>query len=271
MDLIHLEDRAIIRITGRDTHHLLQGLITNNMDTLIQDGVIYSALLSPQGKYQYDFFLFQDEEVVYCDILRCDAEAFVKKLTMYRLRADVTFEILHDMHVLWSVHECSVPHAFIHKDPRHLDMGYRIVTHSLPDKIKNDTVYHIHRIQLGLAEGAYDAVKDKTLLLEMHYDAIHAIDFHKGCYVGQEVTARSKYRANIRKKIYVLKANEDFSDMDIDIIADDTILGERRSFCANHALALLHSEKLQHAIDSKKRVLCNDIEVRATLPNLAHQ
>ncbi len=261
MSFIHLKDRSVIKITGKDTHHLLQGLITNNMNLLEEDGALYSALLTPQGKYLYDFFLVQRGDTIYCDIYQPDAESFLKKLKMYRLRADVQFEILEHMHVLTSFTNDTLEDATAFKDPRHEQMGHRFIAASLPENLRDDAEYHSHRIQHGIAEGAYDAVQDKTLLLEMGYDAINAIDFHKGCYVGQEVTARSKYRANIRKKIYIIEADAIFSDGDIEIVAGDVVLGERRSYHNHQALALLHSEKLQNALDAKEKILCGKQEI----------
>jgi tRNA-modifying protein YgfZ len=262
---IHLDDRSLLCFKGNDVHKLLQGLITNSMDRLHHEGTIYSALLSPQGKYLYDFFLKQVGDAVYCDIASTDAESLIKKLSMYRLRADVTFEILPHMHVLSHPEYVTLEGAIHFKDPRSPQMGGRYFVSTLPQHVDTSDAYHSRRIMYGIAEGAYDAIKDNTLLLEMGYDALHAIDFHKGCYVGQEVTARSKYRANIRRRIYRIEADSAFEDNVTDVIADDVTLGDRRSFSGSHALALLHSEKLQDAINAGHDIYCGSVKVHVCL------
>jgi hypothetical protein len=220
---VQLEDRGVLAISGEDRVLFLQGLVSNNVESVTYDRSVYSALLTPQGKFLYDFFIFTDGDRL---LLECDLSFLMglkKRLQIYRLRSkveltDVSSEF--DVYVGFggSIHSLIGltkklgqtsrfldGTAFV--DPRLLELGVRII-------VSKNTVlgnlglnecsicdYNLLRIKLGVPDGVQDMQAEKTILLEAGFDELNGIDWNKGCYMGQELTARTKYRALIKKAI----------------------------------------------------------------------
>ncbi|MBT5854668.1 MAG: folate-binding protein YgfZ, partial [Rhodobacteraceae bacterium] len=178
----HLNARCIIRISGKDNRSFLQGLITNDIHKT-DHGLVYAALLSAQGKFQYDFFLFADGEDVMMDIDEEMAGALQKKLMLYRLRADVHLEKT-DLSVVRGVERA--PEGAL-QDPRHPKMGWRLYGQDLPPEMPFD--WQAHRIRLGIPQAPSELTPD-SYILEMGFEQMNGVDFKKGCYVGQEIIAR---------------------------------------------------------------------------------
>ena len=183
--------RCIIRISGKDNRSFLQGLITNDIHK-IDHGLVYAALLSAQGKFQYDFFLFADGEEVMMDIDQEMAAALQKKLMLYRLRADVHFQETA-LGVARGVERA--PEGAL-QDPRHPKMGWRLYGQDLPPEMPFD--WQAHRIRLGIPE-AHSELTPDSYILEMGFEQMNGVDFKKGCYVGQEIIARMKHKTQLRK------------------------------------------------------------------------
>jgi len=183
--------RCIIRISGKDKRSFLQGLITNDIHK-IDHGLVYAALLSAQGKFQYDFFLFADGEDVMMDIDQEMAAALQKKLMLYRLRADVHFQETA-LGVARGVERA--PEGAL-QDPRHPKMGWRLYGQDLPPEMPFD--WQAHRIRLGIPE-AHSELTPDSYILEMGFEQMNGVDFKKGCYVGQEIIARMKHKTQLRK------------------------------------------------------------------------
>ncbi len=183
--------RCIVRISGKDNRSFLQGLITNDIHK-IDHGLVYAALLSAQGKFQYDFFLFADGEEVMMDIDQEMAAALQKKLMLYRLRADVHLEET-DLSVARGVERA--PEGAL-QDPRHPKMGWRLYGQDLPPEMPFD--WQAHRIRLGIPE-AHSELTPDSYILEMGFEQMNGVDFKKGCYVGQEIIARMKHKTQLRK------------------------------------------------------------------------
>jgi folate-binding protein YgfZ len=279
---IALSERTILHLTGSDTHSLLQGIITNNVALLEHQPVIVSALLSPQGKYLHEFFLYTHPEGdgLLLETASARIDDLLMRLKRYRLRADVQFAILED----WRVYAClpdtepdtnrinRPEHSLQVTDPRHPAMGSRLLTpYPLPDQAVHMTPehYHHHRLQLGLPEGEQDAIPERSLMLELGYDQLGAIDFKKGCYVGQEVTARSKHRGQLRKHIHRLHATTDMPlpPFGTDIrSAGGTKLGDMRSSQGEYGLAMIRLDALEQARDAGERLLAGDSEVAIAKP-----
>ena len=183
--------RCIIRISGKDNRSFLQGLITNDIHK-IDHGLVYAALLSAQGKFQYDFFLFADGEDVMMDIDQEMAAALQKKLMLYRLRADVHLQETA-LGVARGVERA--PEGAL-QDPRHPKMGWRLYGQDLSPEMPFD--WQAHRIRLGIPE-AHSELTPDSYILEMGFEQMNGVDFKKGCYVGQEIIARMKHKTQLRK------------------------------------------------------------------------
>ncbi|WP_323784012.1 folate-binding protein [Leisingera sp.] len=185
-----MSDRRILRLTGSDAKPFLQGLVTNNVDRL-DGGLVYAALLTPQGKYLADFFLAADGEAVLLDVEASLAEGLLKRLNMYRLRADVQVEMT-DLQVQRGTGERP---AGAHADPRHAAMGWRMYGAAGGD---DGTDWDAVRVAHCIPETGVE-LGPESYILEAGFESLNGVDFRKGCYVGQEVTARMKHKTELRK------------------------------------------------------------------------
>ncbi|WP_171228417.1 folate-binding protein YgfZ [Ruegeria sp. HKCCA4008] len=183
--------RRILRLSGSDTESFLQDLITNDIKGL-DNGLVYAALLTPQGKYLADFFLKRDADGVLLDVAEHLADDLVKRLTMYKLRADVTIEgtDLNLQRGTQAAPETALP------DPRHPDMGWR--NYSPEPEGDDGTDWDALRVRHCIPESGIELTPD-SYILESGFEALNGVDFKKGCYVGQEVTARMKHKTELRK------------------------------------------------------------------------
>ena len=184
--------RQVLEVTGADRVDFLQGLITNDM-ARAKDGLIYAALLSPQGKYLADFFVHASDDKVLIDVSEDQARGLAQRLSMYKLRADVTIAA-SDLHVqrgFGDAPEGAWP------DPRHPELGWR--RFSDKNGAAPTTDWAALRVRLGVPESGIELISDATYILEVGFEALDGVDFRKGCYVGQEVTARMKHKTELRK------------------------------------------------------------------------
>jgi folate-binding protein YgfZ len=247
--IAHLSDRSVMLIEGADATLFLQGLITNNVALLAQQRAIFSAFLSPQGKFLYDFFVVQGADGLLLETEARQMEGVLALLTKYRLRAKVQFSLLPQWQVYagWEEESPILPDAVMYEDTRHSTMGWRMISQQPIMHAENVTAYHAHRMQVGIPEGWHDLHYDKSFVLEYGYDALHAIDFSKGCYVGQEVTTRTKYRGVVRKKIVKVQATDGtLPESGTPIISDAGVtVGEMRSHVGMQGLALCRTQEIQ--------------------------
>lgn len=191
-----MSTRRILRLTGTDTDSFLQGLVTNDTRKL-DDGIVYAAILTPQGKYLADFFLKRDGDSVLLDVAEGMADALIKRLNMYKLRADVRIEEtnLHLQRGTGPAPEGALP------DPRHPDMGWR--AYSDAPEADDGTDWDAIRVRHCIPETGIELTPD-TYILEAGFEPLNGVDFKKGCYVGQEVTARMKHKTQLRKGLRVV-------------------------------------------------------------------
>ena len=186
------EDRTVLRIGGADAKRFLQDLVTNDLKAA-ERGLVYAALLSPQGKYLFDFFLVEDDGGYLLDVKADRAAALAQRLTMYRLRADVTIEG-NDLKVNRGL---GAPPAGAFADPRHPALGWRSYD---AEKAGDPAIdWTAIRVEHCIPETGVELIPDDSYILEAGFDALHGVDFRKGCYVGQEVTARMKHKTELRK------------------------------------------------------------------------
>ncbi len=185
-------DRRLFLVTGNDREVFLQGLVTNDMRGLTT-GLVYAALLSPQGKYLADFFLVPLGDAILIDVSDRIADALIRRLMMYRLRADIRIAPA-DMYVNRGL---GTPPDGAFADPRHPALGWRLYGAGAgsPPAIDWDAI----RVEHLIPETCIELVPDETYILEAGFERLRGVDFRKGCYVGQEVTARMKHKTELRK------------------------------------------------------------------------
>ncbi len=182
--------RTVLKITGEDREHFLQGLVSNQVTGL--DKITYAALLTPQGKYIADFFLVPDGEAILLDVAATLAPGLLKRLTMYKLRAKVAIAQT-DLHVIRGLGE---PPEGAHQDPRHPAMGWRLYSETPGQAPHID--WDAIRVAHCIPETGHE-LDGESYILEAGFERLHGVDFKKGCYVGQEVTARMKHKTELRK------------------------------------------------------------------------
>ena len=213
-----LTDRALIRISGEEARPFLQGLLTRDVLTLKADEPRWTGLLTPQGKALYDFILWADGEDVLIDCEAAQAEALAKRLTLYRLRRKAVIAREDALAVHWSLEAPDKPF-----DPRLADLGHRWL--APPDEGDASPAFRAHRLLLGVFEGAGELGQDQTLWLETNAGELHGVDFDKGCYVGQENTARMHYRSKVNRRLIAVPLSD----------ADEK---RQRAVLADHGLSI---------------------------------
>jgi tRNA-modifying protein YgfZ len=193
-----LSDRAVISVSGPEAQTFLQGLITNDITRLETGAPLYASLLTPQGKVLFDFLLFADADAVLLDCWAPQRDALQKRLSVYRLRAKVDIKPRDDLAVVasWGTALSGDGAA----DPRLAALGTRALVAANKAGPVADTAYLAHRLDLGVPEGP-DFGQDKIFALDGGLDELHGVAFDKGCYVGQELTARMKHRGTARKRL----------------------------------------------------------------------
>lgn len=190
--------RKILRLTGADTTDFLQGLVTNDLAKL-KSGLVHTALLTPQGKYLADFFLVSDGGAILLDVAEDLADGLMKRLTMYRLRADVQIEAT-DLQVRRGTGPA--PEGAM-ADPRHPDLGWRLYGDEAGD---DGSDWDAIRVAHCIPETGIELTPD-SYILESGFERLNGVDFRKGCYVGQEVTARMKHKTELRKGLRRVRIN----------------------------------------------------------------
>jgi len=228
--------RAIYQITGTDSISFMQGLITNDVSK-IDHGLVYAALLTPQGKYIADFFLARHDDTILLDADATQADALIQRLNMYRLRADVA--ILPSALTLSRGTGPIPTGAFT--DPRHPALGWRLYSETpLPD---DGTAWNALYVAHTIPTSGIELTPD-TFILEAGFERLNGVDFRKGCYVGQEVTARMKHKTELRKGLVQLEITGS-APVNTPITADGKPAGTLYSQSGSHAIAYLRYDRAQ--------------------------
>lgn len=192
-----LKDRALLRISGEEARPFLQGLITQDVPGLEPGKPRWAGLLTPQGKALFDFILWADGDDILIDCEVAQAEALARRLTLYRLRRKVEISREEHLAVHWSLDAKDKP-----LDPRLPALGHRWLAPA--DGGDAFAAFRAHRLSLGVAEGVQEIGSDKTLWLEANAEELNGVDYTKGCYVGQENTARMHYRQKVNRRLVVV-------------------------------------------------------------------
>jgi folate-binding protein YgfZ len=247
MPVAHLEDRAVIAVTGPEARSFLQGLITNDVERLAPGQGVYAALLTPQGKILFDFFLVEGDAAILIDCLAVSRDALLKRLSMYKLRAKVTLEPRDQLAVLAEWNGGHARYTVAYPDPRMPALGTRAVVAKgeMQVGLLPAAAYRNHRLSLGVPEGS-DFGSDKMFALDADLDELHAVDFEKGCYIGQELTARMKHRGTARKRLLAVTGTC-LPGPDTSVRAGDKDIGEITAAYGDRGFALIRLDRLEEA------------------------
>lgn len=207
-NLIFLKDKKIIEISGKDKKKFLQGLITNDIEKISENKILYATMLNNQSRFLYDFFIFEKNDTIFLDCFEERIDEIIKKLNFYKLKSDVFIRKNDEIKVFSCLDEnFDKKSGFIFQDPRKSEMGYRIY-HNEKNDFEVEEKYHYQRILLKLCESEYDLTYEKSIINEFGFDEINAIDYQKGCYIGQELIARTHHLGQIRKKIFHIEIDD---------------------------------------------------------------
>ncbi len=268
--IIPLTDRGVLAIHGPETRSFLQGIITNDIAKVDRTRSIYAALLTPQGKFLFDFILHDDGG----DGVLLEAQAdrlgdLARRLTMYKLRSKAVIEdVSASMAVTALIGGDGPAAAKLYPgagnawrngdtvaciDPRLAALGVRIV-HPAATPLARDGFapgtledYQAHRLALAVPEGGSDVLVEKSFILESNFEELNAVDFNKGCYVGQELTARTKFRGTIRRRLFGVTAEGALPPPGTPITAGSAEIGEMRSARDGIGIALIRTDRLEEA------------------------
>ncbi len=226
--------RRILRLSGKDTRDFLQGLITNDI-AKIDHGLVYAALLTPQGKYIADFFLCADGDDVLLDADAAQTDALIQRLSMYKLRADVQIAQT-DLHLHRGL-DAAPQDGMI--DPRSENLGWRAYRTEPQDVASIDW----NKIQVeNMIPACGVELTPDTFILEAGFERLNGVDFRKGCYVGQEVTARMKHKTELRKGLALVTVNGP-AETGSDLLADGKAAGTLLSRSGDTAIAYLRFDR----------------------------
>lgn len=264
-------DRGLVAVTGADSRSFLQGLISQDVDQVSETQAAYGAFLTPQGKYLHDFCLAGIDDRLILDGEQGRASDLVARMARFKLRAKVEITLVDDLSVfgVFGPGACDALGlaekpgaarrlgggiAFV--DPRSAKLGCRLILPvsessgilaDLPLQKSSFDAYDESRIRLGIPDGSRDMDVDKSTLLECNFDTLNGIDWEKGCYIGQEVTARTKYRGLLKRQLVPVSVNGSPPDPGTAILSGGKQVGEIRSIRADVALASLRLDVLENA------------------------
>lgn len=277
-------DRAVLSVAGEDRASFLQGLISNDIHKAGAGRAIWAAFLSPQGKFLWDLFIAERDGAYLIDVEAARAEEFRKKLSLYKLRAKVTVALTElsvyavmnaDALDLGGVPGDARPFGggVAYVDPRMARLGARVVLGSPETLIAAGmaeadlATWDQVRIEAGIPDGSRDMVVDKALLLESGFDELGGVDFDKGCYMGQELTARTKYRGLVKKRLLPVTITGPVPAPGTPILAGEAEAGEMRSACGETGLALLRLEHLSVPLRAGEATLTVSVPDWVRLPD----
>ncbi|HLY79334.1 MAG TPA: folate-binding protein [Caulobacteraceae bacterium] len=238
-----LKSRALIAVGGEDWRGFLQGLLTQDVETIRPGELRFGALLTPQGRLLYDLFVAGRDDGCWLDCAAERRDALIQRLTIYRLRAKVT--IVADETPVFAAWGDAPPGAGSIADPRLPELGWRgYGVGAEADASEGD--YDRHRLRLGVP-GPVDWGEDASYPLEADFDLLHAIDFQKGCFVGQETTSRMKRRGAIKSRMLPIVFDGPAPAPGAEILAGTLRAGEVRSGVDGRAIALLRLDRIEGA------------------------
>jgi folate-binding protein YgfZ len=289
-----LEDRGFIAVTGADTRAFLQGLISNDVDKVTPDQAAHAAFLTPQGKYLHDFFVIDTVNGLLLEGEAARLDDLLRRLRMYKLRADVDLKDVSGDWVAMALFgsgvaaaldlndapgcATSIANGVVYMDPRLSAVGGRAALkrngagttlEDLGFAAAEGDEYDTLRISLGLPNGSADLTVDKAVLLENGFEELNGVDFDKGCFLGQEVTARTKYRGLVKKRLMPVAIDGEAPPAGTPVLLGDEEAGEMRSSRPGVGLALMRLAAVEKAAEGDDVFTAGDARLTPRKPDWA--
>ncbi len=292
---LDLTDRGLIAVGGSDARDFLQNLVSNDISRVTPTRAVYAALLTPQGKYLFDFFVVQLGETLLLDCEAARRDDLIRRLSMYRLRADVSLDApgdaADDSLTVAAFHGAAALAALdldaepgtaraldgglVYVDPRLASLGARAI---LPRETLEAVAeaagfsageaagYDAMRLALGVPDGSRDLEVEKSVLLENGFDELHGVDWDKGCYIGQEITARTHYRGLVKKRLVPVAVDGPLPAAGTKVMQDGREAGIMRSGRGGAALALLRIDAVERAGAGEAPLTAGEARLEPKLP-----
>ncbi|KQW80882.1 CAF17-like 4Fe-4S cluster assembly/insertion protein YgfZ [Brevundimonas sp. Root1279] len=238
--IARLESRALIRVAGPDARPFLHNLLTQDVETLADGELRFGALLSAPGRVLFDLFVRGEGEAVLLDVAAARRQALLQRLTLYKLRAQVTVE--PDDRPVLAAWDGPLPDGFA-LDPRVPALGGRSQGDAEADASEDD--YQAHRLAQGVPDSDADVPFDTAYPIEANFDLLNGIDFQKGCFIGQETTSRMKRRGSIKNRMLPLAFDGPPPPFGAEVLNGELRAGEVRSGREGSAIALLRLDRLE--------------------------
>ncbi len=258
--VVSLPNRGVLRVSGVDRIAFLQGLVSNDVAGA---NPVYACLLTPQGKFLHDFFIITDADSLLIDCEADRRDDLLRRLKTYRLRSKVDIADESDLYRAYTVFGSEPPAGIIYDDPRSGELGRRVLTKAAiaGTEIPFDA-YDRMRIALGAPDGSRDMEVGKAILLENNIDLLNGIAWDKGCYMGQELTARTRYRGLVKKRLMPVRITGTSPTIGAPLIENGVEIGEMRTHSGDLGLALIKLEVArQH-----RAIVVEGAELRVELP-----
>lgn len=248
-----LNNRKVLELIGSDCKKFLQNLVSNDIN-LLDQGLVYSALLTPQGKYIADFFVVPMKDGMRIDVHSEVAKTLLDRLNIYKLRSDVEIK---EADISVALGLTNPPEGAL-SDPRHPKLGWRFYSN---DAKKFDQQVNWTKLRVDYVIPEYGSeLTDESYILEMGFERLHGVDFKKGCYVGQEVTARMKHKTELRKGLVKIHSQHEISNGE-ELFLDDKSIGSILTTYGKSALAYVrikNRDAILSTKNSKKIVIVKD-------------
>jgi len=258
--LAALPQRGVIEVGGEDRITFLQGLVSNDVAQAVPGKALWAALLTPQGKWLADFFIMADGDRFLLDCERDQMPMLLQRLSRFRLRSKVTLRAVEDLcvYAAWGAPP-TVP-ALTAADPRLPEAGWRLLSTTPLPTTTFEADWDSHRIALGLPDGSRDLEAEKTVLLEAGFDELNGVSWTKGCYMGQELTARTKYRGLLKRRLVPVAVTGPLPAPGTVVLRNGKEVGDMRSGREQTGLAVLRLEALRDTLT------CGDATVVPRIP-----
>jgi len=244
----HNTDRAVLRVTGADRVSFLEGLVSNAVSRTV-DSPVYAAMLSPQGKYLFDFIITSDGESLLIDVQAARAQALAQRLNMYRLRADVQIEESG----LSVIQGFDAPPEGAFVDPRSDKLGWRRYSTDTAPAL-DVAAWDVLRVANAVPESGRELLDNDTYILEAGFEALNGVDFRKGCYVGQEVTARMKHKTELKKGL-VRVSVDGVAEAGTSIMVGEKPAGTLFTVSGGEGLAYLRFDRAKEDMTADKAII----------------
>jgi len=267
-ELRKLPDRTIISVTGDDAETYLKGLVTNGPP---DEAGCFSALLTPQGKILFDFFIVKAPDGYFIDIHANAAEALVKRLMLYRLRAKVELGIESEYAVLADRNLAGSGADTFTSLPADTTKSGIVAPKEEFRDVQTDTHYHARRIAAGIPEWGADFGSDEVFLMDVNYDLLGGVDYKKGCFIGQEVSSRMRRKGEARRRTLIAEFSDAPPAKGTPITAGKSTIGEVMSSAGALALACVRLDRWEKAVAEKTPLECGGQSLSLRIPEYLEQ